>query len=244
MLKKPKMIMFDFGHTLVREFDFSAARGAAAILKYASKNKNSLTAGEIGEFSEKLFHEVIEKASSNGLEICYQTFLRFLFTYLEIEISVPLAEIEKIFWENVTKSEPMPGIDKLLGLLKETGIRSGVISNICFSGETLKNKIDAMLPGHDFEFVVASCDYLFCKPEKRLFEAALKKAGLPPGEVWYCGDNTVCDIAGANGAGIFPVWYHNSSDCFYRDKSLDAKPGCEHLYINDWAELSDIIKEL
>ena len=38
-MKKPKMILFDYGQTLVNEQRFNGVRGTEAVLKYATKNK-------------------------------------------------------------------------------------------------------------------------------------------------------------------------------------------------------------
>ena len=39
-----------------------------------------------------------------------------------------------------------------------------------------------------------SCEYVFRKPNPLLFELALKKAGLPASDVWFCGDNMTARI--------------------------------------------------
>ena len=38
-MKKPKMILFDYGQTLVNEQCFDGIKGTEAVLKYAKKNK-------------------------------------------------------------------------------------------------------------------------------------------------------------------------------------------------------------
>lgn len=44
VVKKPKMLLFDYGETLIHEESFSAVRGNAALLEYASENKYGSTA--------------------------------------------------------------------------------------------------------------------------------------------------------------------------------------------------------
>lgn len=53
-----------------------------------------------------------------------------------------------------------------------------MISNNCFSGNALKGLFDRLLPGNRFEFVLASSDYLFRKPDGIMFEIGLRKAKL------------------------------------------------------------------
>ena len=38
-MDKPKMIMFDYGQTLIREAEFNGIRGTEAVLEHAIKNK-------------------------------------------------------------------------------------------------------------------------------------------------------------------------------------------------------------
>lgn len=101
-----------------------------------------------------------------------------------------------------------------------------------------------MLPNNKFEFVIATSEYIIRKPNPLIFELALKKANLSADEVWFCGDNTECDVKGSSSVGMFPVWYHSCIPCDYRDKSLDVRPDCEHYYLNDWLELIDVLEGL
>lgn len=105
-----------------------------------------------------------------------------------------------------------------------------MVSNLGFCGKALKDRIDGMVPGHRFEFILASSEYLFRKPNKRIFELALEKAKLSPEEVWYIGDDYECDILGARSTGIYPVWYLGAIDMPYtRQEGV--------LTVESWAEL-------
>jgi putative hydrolase of the HAD superfamily len=135
----------------------------------------------------------------------------------------------------------MPNIDKLINYINKKGIRSAVISNISFSGEALKSRINSLIPDNRFEFIIASSEYVFRKPDSMIFDLALRKAHLSADEVWFCGDNSRVDIEGASSAGIFPVWFRSSLECFYvRDNNT---PSCEHICISDWLELIEILEK-
>ena len=118
------------------------------------------------------------------------------------------------------------------------GIRTGVISNIGMSGVALSNRIKRLLPYNKFEFIIASSEYVFRKPHKRIFEIALKKAQLQSDDVWYCGDNILCDVEGAKAYGITPIWY---TGAITRD-TVSVPDSC--LEISDWYELSEIVSRL
>jgi putative hydrolase of the HAD superfamily len=238
------MIIFDYGHTLCYEAGFDGVAGAEAVLKYAVKNKNNLSAAEISAFSERLYEGIAQKSRDAGVEVHNQIMENFAYEYLQLEFSLDPVQRERIFWENAAPGIAMPNIEKALDYLNASGIRSGVISNISFGGKNLADRLDKLLPQNQFEFVIASSEYMYRKPDRMIFDLALRKADLRADEVWHCGDNTKMDAAGAYGAGIFPVWFHSEIDCDYRDKSLDARPSFEHLYIRDWPELIAVLKSL
>ncbi len=78
-----------------------------------------------------------------------------------------------------------------------------------------------------FEFIITSNNFMFRKPNKRIFYLALGKAELQPDEVWYIGDQYECDVKGSLNAGLLPVWYIGAIDLPYaEDKNiLTAKGG-------------------
>ena len=95
-------------------------------------------------------------------------------------------------------------------------------------------RINRMLPGNSFEFIITSSNYIFRKPSKRIFDLALEKSGLNPDETWYIGDQYECDIKGALNAGIFPVWYIGAIDLPYKDdKNI--------LTVKTWDKLMEIM---
>ena len=57
-MKKPKMILFDYGQTLVNEQLFDGVKGTEAVLKYATKNKYNKSAEEVQAYANKLNHEL------------------------------------------------------------------------------------------------------------------------------------------------------------------------------------------
>lgn len=243
-LNLPKMILFDYGHTLLYESGFDDTRGYGALLPYATRNDDNLTASQIAACANELFTDIGKRSRDYGVEIHDHMFQKLLFEYLGLEFSLSRDELDCIYWENAAPGEPMPNVLKLLDFMNEKGIRSGVISNISFSEYTLSERINRLLPNNCFEFIMASSEYVYRKPNKILFEVALKKAHLKPEEVWFCGDNPQFDVTGAASAGIFPVWYESDLECPYRNGIKDKEPECAHLHIHDWDELISVLEKL
>ena len=242
-MKKPKMILFDYGHTLLCEPGFDFLRGEKSLFEYIKSNKNGLTPKQVCDFSQELF-ERIGVVRELGLELHEWQFQRFLYEYLEIELSISLPEAEKIFWYHVSAGAMMPNADRIIDYINANDIRSGVISNIGFSGAALTERINRLLPQNKFEFIIASSEYMFRKPNPMLFELALKKAGLNAGDVWFCGDNIKADVEGSVAVGIFPVWYEDETmDNPSCGQSKSVVPDCDHLHIHDWLELIDVLED-
>ncbi len=91
-----------------------------------------------------------------------------------------------------------------------------------------------MIPTNHFEFVIASSEYLYRKPNRRIFELALEKAELSASEVWYIGDQYECDIVGARNAGLFPVWYIGAADMRLPEDNDVCK-------VSHWKELQELL---
>lgn len=138
----------------------------------------------------------------------------------------------------------MPDADKMLDYINKNGIRSAVISNLLWSGSALTERLNRLLPNNQFEFVMTSSDYFMRKPNRILFDIAIRKAGVTSDEIWYCGDNPQADIEGASQVGIYPVWYDNDTDKDYKDRSNEHLPQCEHLRIHEWNEMIDLLEKI
>ena len=233
------MILFDYGQTLIAEQGFDGIKGTEAVLKHAIKNKYNLAAGQIQEKANEINQELgrygPEKKHLLQIEIPNIMFTPYLYDSLGIEIALSNTEIDTVFWDAASPGVPTEGIENFLEYLKNKGIRTGVISNIAYAQPVVAERINCMLPGNSFEFIITSSNYIFRKPSKRIFDLALEKAGLNPDETWYIGDQYECDIKGALNAGIFPVWYIGAIDLPYQDdKNI--------LTVKTWDNLMEIMK--
>ena len=214
-MKKPQMILFDYGQTLIDEGGFDGEKGSAKMLEIATRNKYGLTPKEVQQKADELSEELGRFGENGQLlmkEIPNEAFNRLLYETLGIEFSIPFVEREMLFWESATHATPSLGIEEFLAYLQNQGIRSAVISNISYSGQSLTKRIQKLLPDNNFEFILATSDYIVRKPGKRIFQVALEKAELSPEEVWYVGDSYEIDVEGARNAGLTPIWYQGAPE--------------------------------
>ena len=104
-LKKPKMIIFDYGHTLVYEEKWDGVKAYKALFEHIVSNKNNFTAGQIDGFANDLFTE--GRRLSPYTEIHEHIFFKLLCEYLQIEINLPLVKIEEIYFSDSSFMEKL-----------------------------------------------------------------------------------------------------------------------------------------
>lgn len=233
-MKTPKMVLFDYGQTLIAQQKFDGVKGTEAVLRYATKNKYHLSAEQVQAKADEINRELgranPEKRHLFQIEIPNSMFAPYLYESQGIELALSNSEIDAVFWDAASPGTPTEGVKDFLEYLKGEGIRTGVISNISFAPSVVADRINRLLPENAFEFIIASSNYIFRKPNKRIFDLALEKAGLQPDQVWYIGDDYECDVKGSLNAGLFPVWYIGAIDMPYTaDKDI--------LTVTDWNQL-------
>lgn len=235
-MRKPKMILFDYGQTLVNEAKFDGVKGTEAVMRFVIRNEHNLTAEEIQDRANQINQELgrFDPARRHlfQIEVPNHMFTRYLYESLGIELSLEPEEIDRVFWDAATPGKPTEGIEKFLAFLKQKGIRTGVISNISYAGKVVEERINSVIPENDFEFILATSEYMYRKPNPAIFRLALEKAKLLPEDVWFVGDQYECDIVGAGNAGMFPIWYLGAIDLPYTEHE-------NVLTVRSWEELMD-----
>jgi putative hydrolase of the HAD superfamily len=89
-----------------------------------------------------------------------------------------------------------------LSALKRGGYRLVVVSN---SNGTLRAALSRLGLVAFFDVIIDSTEERLEKPDRRLFELALARAGASPAEAIHVGDMYYVDVVGARSAGISPV---------------------------------------
>ena len=237
------MIIFDYAGTLLTIDVHNGLRGMKSVMTYVVKNPRNLTAEQVHDVKNSLYAQVCIPARKIGVEIQKQSFDKLLFEFLNLEFSIGYAELERIYWENSSQVSKTPNIEKLLAYLRENNIRSGVLSNLKYSGSALRERINKNLPDNDFEFILSTCDYIMRKPNPLIFELALRKSGLMADEVWFCGDTIDYDVVGAKNVGIFPVWYKEVTTIESQERSTTQSANtCLNIY--NWDELISFLEKV
>ena len=238
-MKKPSMILFDVGGTLFRDGKCNFRDGFSALRK-ASLNPDVTDDDTLEKLWDEYTREIGWSFTSRDgatLDMSLWAGIKYVTMTAGLKFDIDIFSQEEIFDRFNSTRELMPGIEELLALLKKKDIRTAVISNNAMSGEGLSLAIKRWIPSSEFEFCLTSADILFAKPNKSIFLAAAKYAGLEPSECWYCGDSMLPDIIGSGNAGMFPVLIF---------KKAGEPVTCTDAYmtISSWNELTKYISEM
>lgn len=123
--------------------------------------------------------------------------------------------------EVVLYADVRPALDRLAGSHRLFAISNG------------NANLRAIGLDHYFEAALAAREAGMLKPDPRIFDLLLQRAGLDPNEVAHVGDDQEADVEGARGAGVLPVWLNRARVPWERDSpapaieitSLDELPG-------------------
>ena len=117
-IKVPKMILFDYGQTLVNERKFDGVKGTAEVMKYATKNKYNRTAEEVQAAANAINDELgrYDPARSHLLQVEVPNcmFSPYLYEPMGIELALSHRERDKVFWDAASPGVPTEGILEFL----------------------------------------------------------------------------------------------------------------------------------
>jgi putative hydrolase of the HAD superfamily len=98
------------------------------------------------------------------------------------------------------------------------------------ASDTQRDKLYALCMVEWFNAIIISGETGVAKPDPLIFELALNKLCVEPGNVWHVGDDLVTDVAGAKAAALTAVWLNRDR----RPLTLtDVKPDFEIQSLRD-----------
>jgi len=238
-LKKPQLILFDYGETLVHERTFDGLAGTRAVMEHAVENRHGVTPEQVQAEADAINRELGRADRSKRhlfqVEAPNSMFQNYLYRSMGVKIGLTPEEMDRVFWDAAAPGIPTDGVKEFLDFLAGEGVRTAVLSNMSYSGITLRERINRLLPDNRFELVTATSEILFRKPNRRAFGWMLEQAQVLPENAWYIGDSYSCDVEGARGAGLFPVWYLGA-----RESQETPQDGV--LTVSHWRELMEMMK--
>jgi HAD superfamily hydrolase (TIGR01549 family) len=97
------------------------------------------------------------------------------------------------------RRELYPDVEPALAELRDRGLSLAIVSNTPVDATTLCDQLGLC---ERVDFIVSSCLVGCEKPDPRIFQAALERAGVPHHEALHVGDQPLSDVVGALGVGM------------------------------------------
>ena len=205
-----RAVFFDAGETLLYPHP-SFAELVAEVLREHGHAIDPAAVQQVVHTSSERFNEVMrsedalnwstsEERSRALWDVVYRMFLA--------ETGVDRAEHDRLVralydrFRSLASYRLHPDAMPVLERLRGTDLRLGLISNFEDWLEQLLEELDVH---HFFEVTVISGIEGVEKPDPRIFEVALERAGVAPEESAYVGDNPVFDAEPARRLGMLPV---------------------------------------
>ena len=197
-----KAVFFDAGGTLIH-IDWKRVAGVVAKVLHRDVPAARLAEGEYAG------RALVEAAMANGLVASDSSRWSMHFRATILDAGLTDDEYERvgpaIYAEHRRHhlwSVTLPGTAEALAALRDAGWFVACISN---ADGTVTQLLKAAGLLEHLAFVVDSGLVGVEKPDRRIFEIALERAGLRPAESYYVGDVHPVDVVGAELAGLTPV---------------------------------------
>lgn len=139
---------------------------------------------------------------------CHSRTLRLQYTLekLGLPLFPAVLTLYDVYWGYILDhAKQEPHIEETMQKLKEKGIRIGIGTNM--TAKMQYQKLDRLGLGKYIDFIVASEECIFDKPDPVFFALAEKKAGCPKEQCLFIGDNLKFDALGAQNYGMKGIWY-------------------------------------
>jgi len=191
-----KAVLFDLGGTLVR-----TAPIPEIFMKILRNHNVHLSL----DGSEEAFPEIAEEMSLEAFKLPYMEFWR-VYNLRMLERFGVKGDLERLadaltkeWWDNADL-EVYPEVEETLGMLRQRGLRTGIISN-GFQTDIHEILFRTNLEGK-FDVTIGVDDVGKPKPHGEIFNYTLGKLKIKPHEALFVGDNPETDYKGAEAAGL------------------------------------------
>jgi len=197
---KIKAIFFDAGETIVYRNPSLTTIVHRFLLKHGRKINKKRLASIINQTALTM-KPIAEKGKIKDSKK-WQIYISKLFWKLAVK-NQKLADELRERLRKGTSFRLFNDVLQVINVLKKSKIITGIISNASIE---LNNILIRAKVFNKFDYIVISEKIGIEKPNKGIFEKALKMAKVNSGEMVFVGDNYIADVIGAQNAGIIPVW--------------------------------------
>lgn len=241
-MKSTAGVFFDCWDTVIR-FKMKTEDWNVQPLYDHAINREDIDWKEVRDFSDKFFDDYYFHVFD--YEITVNEYLNLLILNFDIKLNAPLSQVGDEILDYLDPT-PVDGLMDFLKYLDDHHITYAILSNTIYSKEASFKLINRLLPGHHFQFFLASSDIGVKKPSALFFKTGVHMAKMDIKESVYIGDNFFADVSGSYHAGFKKsVWlnHKNHDKNRYRDRLSDFDE-IKYDEVHGYDELSKIIEEL
>lgn len=185
------------------------------------------------QIAEEQFHGGRQYSDSDAeFAMLFEQMSALLFSQLGIEgdRSELTREFLAAFWREANW-QAFPEVAEVLPQLRARGVRLGVLSN---APTDLPSFLERLGISPHLDFAVVSAIEGVKKPDRRIFEIAIARAGVEPHEALHVGDMYLEDIVGGRAAGVKTLLMERGEHSLFPSyrESDGREPGNPHVIRN------------
>ena len=203
-----KAILFDLDNTLYPYLpSHETGLKASAAFAASTLHLSAEAFHRLYEESRREIHQSLKGTASSHNRILY--FQRIYETCTKKAESANILRCHQIYWKAYfSKMTLFQGVLELFDFLKKRHRPIAIVTDMTTQLQLEKLKVLKLAPY--VQALVTSEEAGVEKPHPRIFQLALKKLGILPGEACLVGDDPVADVEGANRVGIETIqWVPN-----------------------------------
>ena len=198
-----KTVIFDLDNTLY-DYDAAHAPAFAAVTAYV-RREFGIPAVRFAELHAEAQRTLVERCGAN----CAASHNRLIRYQILLEGQrLPIGHaptMNALYWSTLMDAmRANPGALEALKALKARGLVVGIGTNMTADCQFEKLRRLGMMPFVDF--IVTSEEVTAEKPDRKLFDCCVEKAGCAAAECAFVGDNLKADALGAIAAGMRGIW--------------------------------------
>jgi len=198
-------ILFDRGETLVHFGETNYEAGQNVILSSVCPI-NALDRDAFDRFEDEFFEKIDLYRHQANLECNLLHYYELLSRYFGVQFDKSHEELCRQYHLAAENISPLPGAQKVLAALKNAGFLLGLVTNTSLPHSVIKAEFDRLSLYDYFDTVVCSSEIVFRKPDRAMFDVALRSLNVQPAEAMFVGDDYRADVVGAKQAGLKAVW--------------------------------------
>jgi len=200
-----RAILFDRGETLVHFGETNYDAGQKVLLS-SVRPINALDRAAFDRFEDEFFEKIDLYRHQANLECNLLHYYELLSRYFGVQFDKSHEELCRQYHLAAENLSVLPGAQKVLAALKNAGFLLGLVTNTSLPHSAIKAEFDRLALYDYFDTVVCSSEIVFRKPDRAMFDVALRSLNVAPADAMFVGDDYRADVVGAKNVGLKTVW--------------------------------------